>query len=99
MIDISGEKSYGWVVSCRIIVSAPVPVPFLRTLNLEFGTGLGLDNFLLSSIFRLNTPNFPRIFWQIFMMLVQEAPRDERGGVHGGRVSSGEIVLDSTGAR
>ena len=42
-IDISGEKSYGWVgwggvVVQRIIVSAPVPVPFLWTLNLEIGT-------------------------------------------------------------
>ena len=58
-IDISGEKSYwGWggvgCVARRIIVSAPVLVPFLRTLNLGlwiwdldlglgFGTGLGLD--------------------------------------------------------
>ena len=37
-------------VACRIIVSAPVPVPFLRTwiwvpdLRLGFGTGLRLDN-------------------------------------------------------
>ena len=42
-IDISGEKSYWWwggggVVACRIIVSAPVPVPFLWTLDLGFGT-------------------------------------------------------------
>ena len=58
-IDISGEKSYGWgggVVAFRIMVSAPVPVPFLWTLDfgsgtwiwdLDFGlgfwTGLGLD--------------------------------------------------------
>ena len=47
-----------WWVACRIIVSAPVPVPFLMTLDfgfwtwigdLDFGlgfwTGLGLDNF------------------------------------------------------
>ena len=27
-----------WVVACKIIVSAPVPVPFLWTLDLEFGT-------------------------------------------------------------
>ena len=40
-IDISGEKSYWWggvVVAYRIIVSAPVPVPFLWTFNLEIGT-------------------------------------------------------------
>ena len=47
----------GWV-ACKIILSAPGPVPFLWTLNfgfwtcildldlgLGFGTGLGLDNF------------------------------------------------------
>ena len=47
----------GWPVVCRIILSAPVPVPFLWTLDfgfrtwiwdldlgLGFGTGLGLDN-------------------------------------------------------
>ena len=43
-------KSYGWVVvgwlgggvvAYRIIVSAPVPVPFLRTLDLGFGTWIG----------------------------------------------------------
>ena len=28
----------GWVVDCRIILSAPVPVPFLWTLDLGFGT-------------------------------------------------------------
>ena len=28
----------GGVVACRIIVSAPVPVPFLLTLDLGFGT-------------------------------------------------------------
>ena len=46
------------VVACKIIVSAPVQVPFLWTLDLGFGpwimdldfglgfwTGLGLDNF------------------------------------------------------
>ena len=32
------EISSGLVVACRIIVSAPVPVPFLWTLNLEIGT-------------------------------------------------------------
>ena len=37
-----------WVVACKIIVSAPVPVPFLWTLDLGFGTGLGLDNLLTS---------------------------------------------------
>ena len=40
-IDISGEKSYwclGWV-ACRVIVSAPVSVPFLRTLDLGLGFG------------------------------------------------------------
>ena len=58
-IDISGEKSYWWwLVACRIIVSAPVPFPFLWTLDfllgfltwifdldlgLGFGTGLGPD--------------------------------------------------------
>ena len=52
-IDISGEKSYGWVgwggvVACWIIVSAPVPIPFLWNLHLGFGTliwdlNLGLD--------------------------------------------------------
>ena len=26
------------VVACKIIVSAPVPVPFLRTLDFGFGT-------------------------------------------------------------
>ena len=36
------------VVACRIIMSAPVPFPFLRTLDFEFGTwiwdlDLGLD--------------------------------------------------------
>ena len=48
----------GWVVACRIIVSAQVPFPFLLTsdlgfltwiLDLDFGpgfwTGLGLDKF------------------------------------------------------
>ena len=47
----------GWWVACRIILSAPVPVPFLLTLDFGFctwigdldlgpgfGTGLGLDN-------------------------------------------------------
>jgi len=53
-IDISGEKSYWWVVAFRIILSAPDPVPFLWTLDLilwtldfglwEIGLGLGLDN-------------------------------------------------------
>ena len=52
-IDISGEKSYWWVVggvvACRIIVSTPVPAPFLWTLDFAFGTwiwdsGLGLGN-------------------------------------------------------
>ena len=34
----------GWVVACRIIVSAPVPVPFLWTLDLGFWTWiLNLD--------------------------------------------------------
>ena len=46
-----------WCVACRIIVSTPVTVPFLRTLDfgfgtwiwgldlgLGFGTGFGLDN-------------------------------------------------------
>ena len=46
-----------WWVACRIIMSAPVPFPFLWTLDFEFGTwiwdlyfglgfgtGLGLDN-------------------------------------------------------
>ena len=49
-IDISGEKSY-WlvVVACRIIVSAPVPYPFLwtldfRLLDLELGLGIGTWN-------------------------------------------------------
>ena len=43
-IDISGEKSFWWVVggggvvACGIIVSAPVPVPFLWTLDFEFRT-------------------------------------------------------------
>ena len=34
------------MVTCGIILSAPVPVPFLWTLDLVlgFGTGLGLDN-------------------------------------------------------
>ena len=48
------------VVACRIIVSAPVPFPFLWTLDLRFGTwildldfglgfgtGLGLDNYVI----------------------------------------------------
>ena len=41
LIDVSGEKSYGWwvgLVDCKIIVSAPAPVHFLWTLDLEFGT-------------------------------------------------------------
>ena len=51
---------WGGLVACRIIVSAPVPVPFLRTmdfgfrtwiwdldLGLIFGTGLGIDNYFL----------------------------------------------------
>ena len=46
-----------WVV-CRIIVSAPVPVPFLWTLDLgpEFGTGLGLelDNIRNIDVIRLS---------------------------------------------
>ena len=38
----------GGVVACRIILSAPVPVPFFWTLDLGFGTwisdlDLGLD--------------------------------------------------------
>ena len=39
-IDISGEKSYWWWWwwSARIIVSAPVPVPFLWTLDFRLGT-------------------------------------------------------------
>ena len=46
-IDILGEK----VIEVRIIVSAPVPVPFLWTLDFRVWTwiwdlGLGLDNFL-----------------------------------------------------
>ena len=52
----------GWVgggcVACRIIVSAPVPVPFLWTLDLgpEFGTGLGLelDNIRNIDVIRLS---------------------------------------------
>ena len=32
----------GGCVACRIIVSSPVPVPFLWTLDL--GIGFGLDN-------------------------------------------------------
>ena len=42
-IDISGEKRYGWgggVVACRIIVSAPVQVPYLWDLNLGLDLGL-----------------------------------------------------------
>ena len=39
-----------WVVACKIIVSAPVPVPFLWTLDLGFGTGLGLDNLSTSQL-------------------------------------------------
>ena len=35
----------GWWVACRIIVSAPVPVPFLWTLDFGFGTGLGFDKY------------------------------------------------------
>ena len=43
-IDISGEKSYWWVVACRIILSAPVLFLFLWTLDFGFGTwNLGLD--------------------------------------------------------
>ena len=50
-IDISGEKSYGWVVvvvvvACRIIVSTPVASP--RPFPLDFGfwiwAGLGFGN-------------------------------------------------------
>ena len=73
--NISGEKSYWWVlggglwggvVAYWIIVSAPVPVPFLWTLDLGFvtmiwdlgfglgfGTELGLDNI------GDQAPNFP----------------------------------------
>ena len=38
----------GECVACRIIVSDPVPVSFLWTLDLGpgFGTGLGLDNYI-----------------------------------------------------
>ena len=55
-LDISNDGG-GGVVACRIILSAPVLVPFLWTLDfvfgtwiwdldlgLGFGTGLGLDN-------------------------------------------------------
>ena len=31
----------GWVVARRIIVSVPVPVPFLWTLDFELGLGFG----------------------------------------------------------
>ena len=48
----------GGCVACRIIVSAPVPVPFLWTLDLgpEFGTGLGLelDNIRNIDVIRLS---------------------------------------------
>ena len=33
-----GGGGGGGVVACRIIVSAPVPVPFLWTLDFGFGT-------------------------------------------------------------
>ena len=61
-IDISSEKSYwwwvvGWCWPVRIILSAPIPIPFFWTLDfgfwtwifdldfwLRFWTGPGLDN-------------------------------------------------------
>ena len=49
-IYISVEKSYWWMVgwvACRIIVSAPVPVPFIWTLDL--GLDLGLTIFMYFS--------------------------------------------------
>ena len=33
-----GNRGNRGVVACRIIVSAPVPVPFLWTLDFRFGT-------------------------------------------------------------
>ena len=57
----------GGCVACRIILSAPVPVPFLRTLDFGFGTWIwdwrggvkrGLTNvklfFLKASLSRFN---------------------------------------------
>ena len=43
-------------MACRIIVSAPVPVPFLWTLDFEFGTcnwDLGLGNELDKNILQV----------------------------------------------
>ena len=60
MRKVTGGEGWGGVVACRIIVSSPVPVPFLWTSDLGFGTwiwdldlgvgfvtGLGLDNIIL----------------------------------------------------
>ena len=43
---IGGGGGVVAVASCRIILSAPVPFPFLWTLDFGVGfwTGLGLDN-------------------------------------------------------
>ena len=47
LIDVSGEKSYGWwvgLVDCKIIVSAPSPFPLdfgFRIWDLDVGLGFG----------------------------------------------------------
>ena len=70
------KEDHGWSfpitgltfqVACRIILSAPVPVPFLQTLDLGFGTwiwdldlglgfetGLGLDVLLLDQVLTID---------------------------------------------
>ena len=56
-IDSLGEKSYWWwwvVVACRIILSAPVPFPFLWTLDfriwdLDLGLGFGTGKIRLQA--------------------------------------------------
>ena len=70
----------GWM-TCRIIVSAPVPFPFLWTLDFEFGTwiwdlyfghgfgtGLGLDNnFIVYTLVASHLPTARVDMWTFFI--------------------------------
>ena len=74
----------GGVVACRIIVSAPVPFPFLwtldfRLLDLDLGLGIGTWNWDLGLGLGLGLDNFlsflPKVFTKIISIISEPTNR------------------------